>query len=902
MTRVKQKSRIGIKRQALFNSRVFTRQLAKSPSAISCFKASIKQAHSLLDERFRSGDKIETLIKDISWFADQILIQAWKRYDWGDAGDISLVAVGGYGRGELHPYSDIDIQIMLRRNNIRRHTTAIEGFLTFLWDINLEVGQSVRTIRENILHAGKDITITTALLESRTICGNPLLQQEVMTKLAEKKIWKPKSYFAAKKAEQLERHRKHDDIEYSLEPNIKAAPGGLRDLQTISWIARHYFGTGDFKDLVKRGFLLKTEYRDLIKGRNFLWKLRYGLHMINGRREDRLLFEHQRTLAEMFGYENDGNSLAIEKLMQQYYQAVLNIRVLNDVLLQLFDEEILRSGEKTKVRAVNNRFQIRDNYIEAKHTRVFQHTPMALIEIFMLMAQDRSIEGIRAATIRLLRNSLSLIDDDYRKDVRNISMFMELLRSPHRMVNQLRKMKHYGILSAYLPEFGRIVGQMQHDLFHIYTVDDHTLQVMENLRRFNHLDAEEKFPVASQITKLIPKPELLYIAGLYHDIAKGRGGDHSLLGVKDAEDFCKRHHLGKWDTALVGWLVKNHLVMSGTAQREDIHDPAVIKSFALLMGDQVHLDYLYVLTVADINGTNPNLWNTWRASLLRKLYFSTKRALSQGLEITVGKKSLIEDNQSKALNLLKDKNYTRGEVMAIWNNVDEDYFLRENPEDIDWQTEELALHLQETKDEPLIVVRNTSLHRYEGATQIFVLATRTAFLFANLSTAFDCLNLNIQDARIYNMAGNKCITTFMLLELDGTPLTLNKHRLEEIQAMLHKYVIAPQALPGKQGSSPTRKQRHFTRNTVTTLTNHEGKPYSILEVLCPDRPGLLAVIAHIFVDMKINLLNAKITTLGENVEDVFFVTDSNDQPLLDPEISTSLLDKIRQRLDAETKS
>jgi [protein-PII] uridylyltransferase len=901
--------RAGNKRQALFNARTFARQLDKTPSAISCFKASIKQAHILLDERFRGGDKIESLIQDISWFTDQILIQAWNRYDWGDAEDISLVAVGGYGRGELHPYSDIDIQIMLKRNNVRRHTVAIEGFLTFLWDINLEVGQSVRTIRENLLHAAKDITITTALLESRTICGNPALQQEVMTKLFEKKIWKPKRYFAAKKAEQLERHRKHDDIEYSLEPNIKAAPGGLRDLQTISWIARDYFGTGDFKDLVKRGFLLKNEYRDLIKGRNFLWKLRYGLHMINGRREDRLLFEHQRTLAEMFGYQNDGNSLAIEKLMQQYYQAVLNIRVLNDVLLQLFDEEILRSGEKTKVTAVNNRFQIRDNYIEARYARVFQHTPMALIEIFTLMAQDRSIEGIRAATIRLLRNNLNLIDDDYRKDVRNVSMFMELLRSPHRMVNQLRKMKHYGILSAYLPEFGRIVGQMQHDLFHIYTVDDHTLQVMENLRRFNHTEAEVKFPIAAQIIKLIPKPELLYIAGLYHDIAKGRGGDHSLLGVKDAEDFCKRHHLGKWDTALVGWLVKNHLVMSGTAQREDIHDPGVINTFALLMGDQVHLDYLYVLTVADINGTNPNLWNTWRASLLRKLYFSTKRALSQGLEITVGKKNLIEDNQASALRLLKEKGYTREQVMTIWNNVDDDYFLRENPEDIDWQTEELAHHLQvqqanvqPANGKPLIVVRNIFLHSYEGATQVFVMATRTAFLFANLSTAFDRMNLNIQDARIYNMAGNKCIATFMVLELDGTPLALNKLRLDEILSVLHKYIVAPQALPGRQGLSPTRKQRHFTRNTVTTLTNHADKPYSILEVLCPDRPGLLAVIGHIFVEMKINLLNAKITTLGENVEDVFFITDSEDQPLLDLDVSNSLQDRIRQRLDAETRS
>jgi [protein-PII] uridylyltransferase len=441
----------------------------------------------------------------------------------------------------------------------------------------------------------------------------------VMSKLTYKNVWKHRRFYAAKKAEQQERHRKHDDIEYSLEPNIKAAPGGLRDIHTISWIARHYFGSGDFKDLVLRGFLQKNEYKELIKGRNFLWKLRWGLHMLNGRREDRLLFEHQRRLAELFGYANDSKSLAIEKLMKQYYQAVLPLRVLNDVLLQLFDEEILRTDEPVKLRSVNNRFQVRNNYIEAKHARVFQYTPMALIEIFMLMSHDRSIEGIRAATIRMIRNSLRLIDDKYRKDVRNTSMFMELLRSPHRVVGMLRKMKHYGVLSAYLPEFGRIVGQMQHDLFHIYTVDDHTLQVMENMRLFRHKEAEEKFPIAAQVMKQLPKPELLYIAGLYHDIAKGRGGDHSTLGIKDAEAFCKRHHLGSWDTTLVGWLVKNHLVMSGTAQREDIHDPEVVKAFALLVGDQVHLDYLYNLTVADINGTNPSLWNTWRASLLRKL-------------------------------------------------------------------------------------------------------------------------------------------------------------------------------------------------------------------------------------------------------------------------------------------
>jgi [protein-PII] uridylyltransferase len=887
------------KRSSLFHAREFSRALIEGAAPIPLFKNSIKTARTLLNERFIAGEKAEILINDYSWFIDQILCHAWCRYDWKDATDISLVAVGGYGRGELHPFSDIDLQILLQRNNLKHYKDNIEQFLTFLWDINLEVGQSVRTIKENIDEAAKDITIATALLESRTIYGNPLLHEQVMTQLSQKRIWKHKSFFAAKKAEQVERHRKHEDIEYSLEPNLKASPGGLRDIQTISWIARHYFGTGDFRELVARGFLQNNEYKDLIKGRNFLWKLRYALHMLNGRREDRLLFENQRKLAELFGYKNDSKSLAIEKLMQQYYQSVLTLRVLNDMLLQLFDEEILRSGEMGKAISLNNRFQVRNHYIEAKHNKVFSETPMALIEIFVLMAQDRSIEGIRASTIRLIRNSLSLIDDKYRVDSRNTTMFMELLRSPEMMVARLRKMKLYGVLSAYLPEFGRIVGQMQHDLFHIYTVDDHTLQVMDNMRRLRHPEAEVKFPIASQIINQLPKIELLYISGLYHDIAKGRGGDHSVLGVKVAERFCERHHLGKWDTSLVAWLVRNHLMMSGVAQREDIDDPLVIKEFALKIGDQTRLDYLYVLTVCDINGTNPNLWNTWRATLLRKLYMLTKRALAQGLAITVDKEARIKDTQDAAMNLLKELGYPRKQVLELWSTMREDYFMRESPENVVWLTEALAEH--KDVSQPLILVRNTHEDRDEGATQVIIKAHDSAFLFANLTTAFDRMNLSIQAARMYMMENDQRLTTFLLLEADGTPLLLNKQRMDQIHAMLLSYAQAPQALPGNPNAAATRKQRHFTRNTVTTLTNHPEQPYSILEVLCPDRQGLLAVIAHIFVEMGITLHNAKITTLGENVEDVFFITGADHKPLGNPEIIEALQSRIRTRLDEETR-
>jgi len=891
------KSPVSRSRKKLFDKAAFLKDIEQSTSALRCYREAVQNARKILNERFIQKGNIEALIEDQTWFVDQILITAWQQFAWKDANDISLIAVGGYGRGELHPYSDIDIQILLAKNNKDKYKADIESFLTFLWDINLEIGQSVRSIKENQQEAARDITVATALIESRTLTGNTQLLDTVMSQIERKKVWKPKQFFEAKKEEQSIRHGKQNDIESALEPNIKEAPGGLRDIQTIGWISKRHFGASDFHDLVERKFLEQGEYRDLIKGRNFLWKIRYGLHMINGRREDKLLFEHQRKLAEIFGYKDDKKSLAIEKLMKQYYRVVLTLRELNDVLLQLFDEEIIRSKERSKIRSINNRFQVRNNYIEVKNNEVFERTPFALIEVFVLLAQDKSLEGIRASTIRLIRNSRYLIDNEFRKDIRNISMFMELLRSPHYMVGRLRQMKRYGILPAYLPEFGRIVGQMQYDLFHVYTVDDHTLQVMENMRRFRHPEAAEKFPIAAQLFHRLPKIELLYIAGLYHDVAKGRGGDHSVLGKRDAELFCRRHRLGKWDTALVGWLVEHHLLMSSIAQREDIQDPEVVNRFAKLVGDQTHLDYLYVLTVADIYGTNSTLWNTWRASLLSNLYQQTKRVISQEQGEVVGKSDLIKQNQNSAISILEESGFTGKQVKEIWNNPSEEYFLRETPEKIAWTTEAIANHTSNV--EPLILIKNSAENRYEGASQVFIYTHNSDFLFANIVTALDRLNLNIQDARIYTTDSDYSMTSFMVLESNGEPIGKNPQRREEINKILKEYVSAQTARKANNNHRPSRIHRQFTRNTHTSLNNNSNIPYSILEVLCPDRPGLLAKVASIFVDMDIRLHNAKITTLGENVEDVFFITDSNNHPIDTDEIGQVLQEEIRKQLDAE---
>ncbi|MDG2091317.1 MAG: [protein-PII] uridylyltransferase [Gammaproteobacteria bacterium] len=883
----------------LFHLKKFKHQLAKTNSPISCFKQAISETRALLNQRFKSKANIEEIISDFTSFIDQILIEVWQQYDWENEENISLLAVGGYGRGELHPYSDIDIQILLAKNNHKKYKTNIESFLTFLWDINLEVGQSVRTINENKKQSTKDITIATALMESRTVFGNPKLHKKLILEVSKKKIWDAKKFFTAKLNEQISRHAKYDNIEYALEPNLKVSPGGLRDIQTIGWISKRHFGASDFLELVERGFLQKNEYQDLIKGRNFLWSLRYGLHMLAERGEDRLLFEHQRSLAEIFSYKDDKNSLGIEKLMKEYYRSVQTLRELNDVLLQLFDEEIVRSKEKAKILTLNARFQIHNNYIEAVHSRIFKQTPFALIEIFVLFAQDKKIEGIRASTIRLIRNSRHLIDDDFRSDIRNTSLFMELLRSPYKMVARLRQMKRYGILGNYLPEFGSIIGQMQHDLFHIYSVDDHTLQVVENMRRLSHTEAIEKYPLAAGIIKTLPKIELLYIAGLYHDIAKGRGGDHSLLGVKDAEEFCLKHHLGKWDTALVAWLVKNHLFMSSFAQRQDIQDPDVIKSFALIVGDQTRLDYLYALTVADINATNPKLWNAWRASLLRQLYQSTKRALSLGLEKVVGKSARIKDNQNQALAIINDENMSKKQAFSIWDKPSEDYFLRESPQDIARQTLAIAKH--EDLDSPLILINNSTKYQSEGASKVFIYTQNSHYIFANIVNAFDRLNLNIQNARLFNTASNKALLTFMVLETNGTLIKKNSPRMEEIISLLKEYAL-PIEKPSKNKKHTSRQVRHFNRETETSFTNPENFPYSILEVLCSDRPGLLAKVANIFIEKNIVLHNAQITTLGENVEDVFFITNKKNKPITNKKLSDELQTLIKEKLNATLKA
>jgi [protein-PII] uridylyltransferase len=877
--------------QPLFvNQQQFRQDLQDKPR-IKVFKDVIQGVNTHFDRRFIEGNDIRQLVAERATFTDMLLHYAWHQYAWDD--DVSLIAVGGYGRGELHPHSDIDILILLDNQAENKYADELQDFITFLWDIGLEIGSSVRTLDQCVALAEQDITVATNVLEARRIAGNDRLRDQLQVQTGPDHMWPVSSFFNAKWEEQKQRHVKHNNTEYNLEPNIKNSPGGLRDLQMINWVAKRYFGVQTLVELEGKDFFTEHEFAIMRRSEEFLWRVRYALHMVAGRAEERLLFEYQRELARLFGYDDSDTKLAVEQFMHQYYRRVLTLHELNDVLLQYLNEAI-HPEQSADILPINPRFQLRNRFIEVTHAKVFEESPSALLEIFLLMGQNPAIEGVRASTIRLIRESRWLINDAFRSDAYNNALFMSLFDLGEGLINQLRQMKRYGILGRYLPEFGQVIGQMQHDLFHRYTVDAHTLLVIENMCRFNNPEAGHHFPIAAHVMKRLPKPQLLYIAGLYHDIGKGRGGDHSILGAQDAREFCEQHGLSPRETRLVVWLVENHLLMSYVSQKQDISDPEVIHNFALQVGDQSHLDYLYAMTVADMSGTNPEIWNTWRASLMRQLYMETKRALRRGLENTVDQQDIIEETQQQAILKLGDKGLSEDRVRAIWGDVGDEYFLREGHLDIAWQTEAIAAH---QSAEPLVLIRETTNSLYEGATQIFVRVMDGQNVFLAVATALSQLGLNIQDARVYSSASGYTIDTFYVLDENDQPIGNDPQRVAKIREGLLAELSLVDDYSAVISRRTPRQLKQFTTPTRARISNDIATGYTVLEVISPDRPGLLATIGRIFMDQGIRLQNAKISTLGERVEDVFFITDFEGEPLSDPEVCERLQKTICRELD-----
>jgi len=834
-------------------------------------RAAHKHGSSRLSELAAAGASAPALVAGRSRMMDTLIRALWRRH-LGRSRGLVLVAVGGYGRSELHPYSDIDLLVLVDGPLRERRATALEHFFTEIWDIGPDVGHSVRTLDECRASARDDITIATNLIEARRLAGAKKPYEALRELAFSDALWTSRSFFERKLEEQGERHAKYHDTAYKLEPNIKESPGGLRDIQMIGWVAKRHFGARTLADLASYGFLSREEHRRLVEGQGFLWRVRWMLHLTADRHEDRLLFDHQLHLAKAMGYEDQDHTLGVEQFMQRYYRTVMELNRLNEMLLQLFKEAILLEGDP-RIEPINERFQLKNGYMDVVDREVFHREPSSLLELFHLLQQHPEAEGVSAGTIRLVRQYRRLINERFRRDPANQALFMAILREPQGVTHEFRRMNSYGVLGRYIPEFGHIVGRMQYDLFHTYTVDEHTLFVLSNLRRFALPRFDHELPECSRIMRGLPKPELAYLAGLFHDIAKGRGGDHSELGAHDAERFCKRHGLSDYHARLVSWLVRQHLLLSLTAQKKDISDPRVIHDFAEKVGDQLHLDYLYILTVADVRATNPDLWNSWKASLFSELYQNTSRALRRGLVNPVAREELINETKRASLERLDAAGVNTEAVTRIWSALPGDYFLRHSPSEIDWHTRALLEHGD--KQAPLVQVRRET---ERGGTAVFVCSPRDDLAFARSTAALEQLGLTVLDARIVSTRDERTLYTWVVLEADGEEIESAERGREIFQVM--------QQEAGRLGGDPRdihrrmpRQHRMFSTPTRINFADDERNDRTILEITTGDRPGLLTRIAGALLDARVRLQNAKVATVGEKAEDIFFITETDDRPL-----------------------
>jgi len=849
-------------------------RLSPTADPIRDFRAVLEQGDRELAHRFHADEPVAALVRDRALLVDSLLLRAWEMHA-GDAADVlALVAVGGYGRGELLPCSDIDVMVLLPQGEQPGWTGALERFLTFLWDIGLEVGHSVRTVDDCQREALADIGVATTLIEARLLAGPEPLFGAMRRALAADRLWSPRDFFDAKVREQAERHHRYHDTAYNLEPNVKQSPGGLRDLQTIGWVAKRYFGADTLQELAAHGFLTTRELAQLEAAQSWLWRIRFALHLVTQRREDRLLFDHQIRLARMFGYEDATYTLAVEQFMQRYYRTAMFVSWLNELLLQHFREEILADRDAPVI-PLSRQFQERDEYLEVTGQEVFVRNPEALLELFLVLQQNPRLKGVRANTIRLVTQSLWLVDEEFRQNPRNHRLFLEILKTPAGVTHELRRMNLYGVLGRYIPAFGRIVGRMQYDLFHAYTVDAHTLFVVSNLRRFALERYDHEFPKLAQIFRSLPKPELAYLAAVFHDIAKGRGGDHSELGAVDAEAFCLEQGLSRYDARLVAWLVRHHLLLSVTSQKQDIDDPQVVNAFAREVGDQTRLDYLYALTVADVRGTNPKLWNSWKATLFDEFYERVKQALRRGLENPIDREQLLAETRAQARERLEAAGIGTGSIDGVWSALTDTYFLRHSAAEIAWHTERLAAR-DPADTGPLVAVAADPGRG--GATVVLVHTRGRRHSFARATAALDQMGLSIQDARITPTTDGASLDSYLVLEDTGMPIT-DRQRMSGIERLL------TQALSERNAATPPvtrripRQVRVFATPTQVTFSDDSANARTILEVVAADRPGLLSEIGKVLWDQRVELHGAKIMTVGERAEDVFYVTDESTRPL-----------------------
>lgn len=836
-----------------------------------------------LKAAFNDND-VSYLLNARATFVDAILSKLWCQHHL-DEFQVSLVAVGGYGRGELHPFSDVDILILTQTDIDTDLEERISSFITQLWDIKLDIGHSVRCIKECLKQAVKDVTVATNLMEMRQVAGNQALTQQLSPLLDEDVFWTSEKFFVAKRKEQEKRHQQYHGAAYTLEPNLKASPGGLRDIQTIAWVAKRHFLADSLEELVQHQYLYPNELAELLEAQDYLWRMRFALHFVAKRSENRLLFDYQTDVAKMMGFGDEGK-VPVERMMKRFFRIIARVGELNTILLQRFEQEIIQEKEQVDSITINQDFELVDTLINTTNDRIFMR-PSKMLEMFLIIAQEPRIKGIHSHTLRLMRNARrrlisGLIDYALCREI-----FMAIMKHPRGLGLAFNLMHRHGIIGSYLPSWRNIVGQMQFDLFHAYSVDEHSYRVVKNLYQFSQKEHNHKFPLCSKIMQKIRKPEVLYLAGIFHDIAKGRGGDHAELGAVDALIFCKSHQMSKHDSKMVSWLVEHHLLMSVTAQRRDIHDENVIRTFSEIVRDEAHLDYLYCLTVADMRATNESLWNSWKGNLLHDLYFNTLRALRRGSK-PVETRSKIRENQQQAKEILAQTDIDTDELNSLWQEFRADYFLRYSPEQIARHCERIIGH---DRSEPLVII---SPKPYRGGTEVFVFSKEKANTFANTVALLTMKKLSIHDAKVITTKTGYTVNTFIILDSRGKALK-ESYQTNEIANALSNNLKQDNVCDISH--QPTRREiKHFKFAPQVSFISIAAKSKTMVEIIALDRPGLLGNIAQVFQQLQLSIHSAKITTFGEKADDIFTISTSENIALTEEE-KQILADKLTQEID-----
>ncbi|WP_293765519.1 [protein-PII] uridylyltransferase [uncultured Aquitalea sp.] len=831
---------------------------AAAADSAAALRKQLTQRRQELAARYQSERNPQDYLQQHSEAVDELLQTLWREAALGD--QASLIAVGGYGRGQLFPSSDIDLLVLLPENAPAFLQESVAALIGRMWDIGLEVGHSVRSASECLTEAAKDITIETNLLENRLIAGAVLPWQNLIRQLDCQRD--PVAFYEGKTLEQQQRHTKHFGVTNNLEPNIKESPGGLRDLHTILWISKAIGLGDDWNALAERGILTHAEARLIRHSDRQLQRLRIDLHILARRREDRLIFDLQQQMGKAWGLEDTPAKRASEQVMQLYFRAAKTVSQLNGILLPNLRGRLYSQVPRI-TQNLNDNFYSVNGMLGIRRPDVFETQPSAILEAFLMLQRHPDLTGFAPRMLRALWHARSHINERFRKDPENRRLFMQMLREPG-LTRCLRRMNLYGVLGKYLPGFGRIIGQMQHDLFHVYTVDEHILMVVRNLRRFAISAFNHEYPFLSRLINDFERPEVLYVAGLFHDIAKGRGGDHSQLGKADAREFCEQHELSAEDTELVVWLVGEHLTMSSIAQKQDIYDPDTIQRFAELTRTPRRLAALYLLTVADIRGTSPKVWNAWKAKLLEDLYHATLRFLLRGGEVDLN--SELEERKSQALSLLRLYAVPEGVEQRLWSQLDTVYFLRHEAKEIAWHARILNRFVN--VDAPMVRAR---LSDDREGIQVLVYTPDRPELFARICVFFGRTNYSIADARVYTTRHGYALDTFHVFvpeHHDGDYRDMINFIEFELAECLKQE--APIAMPGNGRIS--RHLKHFPIAPQVLIRPDDRDNFFVLSIVAGDRPGLLARIAKVLADYQLSVQSAKIMTLGSRVEDSFLIS------------------------------